>query len=303
MKTIIYKLNLKYYEKETFNSAYHVFSIFSCNNDDSDAVNNTNFSNLTKSIKYSPSEGDYTSGMAGSQKRVQYFENNIVIADTTCDAAGNAEIVYAHSFDNNVHTIEIKNGNFEIEGKKINTYDSAGRLIEKKSILYNSGMPTNPISIETFTYNSDGSIVRNAIDPDTNTVMPQYQIISYTNTAGLIYSIPYTGGAESTINYQNDKPVYFQYYNGETWFPQLSFTYYEIPVPANQLKTANQIKNAILLGREEEIANNFNYHLKSYVGHATYNKTFDENGNVLYYQASGSIFEEMQDSETFYYYE
>lgn len=252
--------------------------------------------------KFSPSQAAYTTGVSGSTKEVKYYESNKVVADTTFDASGNVTTWVMHSYTTDTHTETVfypESGPFT---QSVSLYDNTGRIIQKTGEIFSGGQSVGN-STGTFVYNNDGSITGNAIDPGTGEVMSQYSINYETNESGYITSINYSPSITGAIVFDNDKPLESSTDYGNGVGETVGFTYYNVPLPSNMLKSVAETNNSILeQGFETEIAENCNYYLQSYVGYVTFDKTFNESGYVTYCKAMGEMHEEVYDSESFYYY-
>lgn len=146
-----------------------IISVFiSCSEDsETNSVLNTEAEVLKRVEKFAPSLVAYQSNLEGSYKNVKYYNNQLVIADTTFYAQSNEYHYKTYTYTSNIHTIVDNTGTGSLDLTKEYTFDSQGRLIKKIVIMPNSGNPGGSTSIETFTY-SGNTITRNAVDPSTN---------------------------------------------------------------------------------------------------------------------------------------
>lgn len=270
-----------------------------CNNDDSQSPDNG--LNLHKTVKFTPTEEAYNSQIEGSTKNVMYYQDNHVIADTTYKS-GEVYSIVEHQYTANTHTATVYFDQSTVPFRsEETTYDNENRLIQKKTTLYSTGTPQNSVSIETFTY-TDGSIIRSAVYPDTNLVMPQYTIEYFTNDNGLISSIPHLNNEIENLEFDLDKPLYYD--AGEVnW--TVTATYYDIPFPSNRTKTIAELNNVILDTRTEGIFLECNYYCKTLTlenQNILFERTFDDSGNILYSKQTESFVQDYLPNETFYYY-
>ncbi len=275
----------------------------SCSDDDA-ATNNVQDTSLelVKTIKYAPTKEAYDNNEEGSEKNVQYFEGNKVVADTTFDASGSIFIRVVHTYTNNTH-IEETWINENLYNKTTEIFDNENRIIESQNIFYASGISNEDLSIKKFVYNA-GSITQTPYDPDTNQPMTQYDLIWNTNSLGLI---------EEEVTYQDDKPVQWDLIASQE-SATVNLEYYNTAMPSNQIKTITELNNLWLTSTDYRIdlAENNNYYLMRYVQTTSpipsttivnFEKTFNDLGYVTYSKAEGTIYENVRNSETFYYYE
>lgn len=132
--------------------------------------------------------------------------------------------------------------------------------------------------------------------------MPNYAIIYVTNSDGYISSVDYST-AQSYFVYQGTKPIQYSVIHGGVLSDSVDFTYYSNPLPVIFQRTVHEINNSFFEDFEERVADNCNYYLKSYLNHVNFEKEFDSENYVQYAKATGSLHQEIYDSESFYYYE
>ncbi|MCW4469475.1 hypothetical protein OGH69_10900 [Flavobacterium sp. MFBS3-15] len=286
-------------------AALAIAGVFTGCSDDNATTNNAQDTSLelVKTIKYIPTKEAYDNNVEGSKKNVQYFEGHKVVADTTFDISGNIAMRIAHTYATNTHISEIW-VNESLWSKTTEIFDAESRIIESQNIFYASGTLNAGSSIKKYVYNT-GSITQTPYDPDTNQPMTQYTQTIPVNSLG---HIQYDG-----MIYQNDKLEQWDFVATEE-SSTVNFEYYGITMPANQLKTINELNNLFFISDDSRIniTENNNYYLKRYVvtttptpstSYITFENSFNDSGYITYSKAEGTIFENMRDSETFYYYE
>lgn len=278
-----------------------------CNSDDSTSSESDHSLILNKIEKFSPSLISYTSGNTESTKRITYYLNNRIVADTLFNSGGLILERTEHIYTSTTHEINLYDP-ISINLTTKYTFDSLGRIVEMRKQLLNSGSPVNTsTSLQIFIYNVDGSILRKAVDPGTSLIMPQFTIPYLTNPNGFISTITYSPASESTLTYSTDKPTQFHHAYGDGNFINVNFNYYTIQMPSNLIKTTAEINNSILIrGEETAVAANCNYYIKNFIGGSegplNFDTTFNEFGYITYSKTIGTIFQEINDSESFYYY-
>lgn len=283
--------------------ALAIAGVFTSCSDDNASTNDAQDTSLEllKTVKYIPTKQAYDNNVEGSKKNVQYFEGNKVVADTTFDTSGSIVMRVIHIYTATTHSKQILvNELLTLTQNYI--FDNDGRIIERQADLYPSSISST--SINKYVYNTN-SITVNAYDPNTNLLMPQYTHTIPLNSFGLVQ---YEG-----LSYQDDKPVQWIFTATEE-SATVNLEYYNVTMPANEIKTINELNNLSLQGEDygNNLIENNNYYLKKYItttspttstSFVTFDKTFNEWGYVTYSKAQGTIFENIRDSETFYYYE
>jgi len=245
---------------------------------------------LRKVETYSPSKAVYDSvtEAAWATKKVQHFQGGLIVADST----------YNHSNEllaTSVRTYGVNTASIISYGLNSNTtlftYDDIGRIIELS--VSSSEMNYR----KTMNYTADGSctVTNYYYENEEGEVWGIYTA----NDDGIFYAHNSPTQNESLL-FEDGKPIIYRQETADN-ITSLSMVYYNIPMPANRLKTATQINNITLTGLfSESVAQNCNYYLKTLENSYEYDSTF----NDLNYITHSFLFTMPNQStlETFYYY-
>ena len=271
-----------------------------CTNEEASVINHaaTALPELNKIVTYTPREADYVAGNYPAYKKVQYFENGHITADTLFNYQHQAEEIITHTYSNNMYTQSFEQ--YGVTNRIIErTYDDTGRMVKKKTSSPNTYNNGTPIRISLFDYTTGNTVAISNYDGTTGEVL----------SPGITYNLTDNGfisGYElsdnimyDTVIYDGDKPLSALNYS-ET----VTFTYYDIEVPQNMRKTVAETNNAIMdgTGFDDYAALNCNYFLKSYDGHANFETTFNTLNYPIYTKGSGSLHQAPYEAETFYFY-
>lgn len=214
--------------------------IASCDNTDS--ISDTEEMNLEKIVTINTNSSDPTL----NTKNIKHYINNQVVSDSTFNNLD--ELM----FNTEVTTLGLTKtykqylNTGELMGHREENYDSQGRLIGRHTY--------EPISALFFTYayNSDGTVTSkyyNDLDSET-TVFRTFT----KNPDGLIYkengsfynfTTSQTENYEGNATYQSQKMISTNYSATVT-----AFQYYPNLLPANMLKSVNELNNLIVMGNE-----------------------------------------------------
>ena len=276
---------------------------FTACSDDGGTPVNENEMTLHKTEKFSPSLAAYTSGTTGSLKRVQYFEGNLVVADSTFDAQGNLFGMVEHTYTENTY-IRHYTGSNQAERATKFIFDSEGRITHALDILQ---FPTAQNVAPTFVYNADQSISEQYVDVEAGT-SNLFQTF-YTNSDGFITNSTYSyTGATTSYSYNGNNVSAYTNSDGANGPETINYTYYSTPVPANMQRSAIEINNAYFMyeANPSDMTNSLVYYgnayLQSYQGYLTFEKDFNAQGYITYDKVIGTMYQLVHDSETFYYY-
>jgi len=240
-------------KKHVFGALIALTTLTACTDNDSENTNpgESTFS-LNKTVTYYPAFENYET------RNVKYYDNNMIVADSTYDATGNFISRKIHAINNGTYTIDTKNPeNVNIASEYIN-YDEQGRLTVhfgpdgEYHYTYNDNSITveyrDPmdvfIEVGLFTLNSDGYIT-------TQTDLVNDVI---TDATSLVFS-------------GNTKPVTLMAQGTTGTLYQLgTFSYYSNSMPSNLQKSTVQINNEILRANSLKAAAIYgNYHLQDII--------------------------------------
>jgi hypothetical protein len=287
--------------KKIFLLAFTAVTLASCSDDDTTPAENE--MTLQRTEKFTPSQQAYTSGSANSFKRVQYYENNRVVADTTYDTQGAVYGYVSHTYTSNTYTRH-NYGNNQAERATKYTFDTQGRVTHAVDILQFPSAENVPPS---YVYNTDGSVSQYFVDIEggTSTLTQTY----YTNNGGVITNSVYNPSGDTVdYSYTGNNISSYTYNDGYNAPNIINYTYYTTPVPSNMQRSAIEINNGFFMydanptDMTNELAYYGNGYLQSYQGYLTFDKTFNTLGYITYDKVTGSMFELLHDAETFYYY-
>ena len=248
---------------------------------------------LQRVVTYQPSKEFYDNSTTAlwAAKTVQYFEDGLIVADSTFNKVHDLESVTVRTARATSASEITYNRDNIAENTILYTYDGNGRVTE----LSVSSPSVN--YAKTVVYTATGSATVTYHDPvsGSSQVLGTYM----PNENGILSNFNAANENESLV-FQDNKPItYIQTTMGS--FTTINMEYYDVPVPANRLKTATQINNITLTGTLlESVANNSDHYLKSIHNVYSYSHTF----NSLNYIEHSMFYDliDLRTVETFYYY-
>jgi hypothetical protein len=277
-------MNLKTIVMKKFNFAFVLCMAFFPVSCTTDAVNE-NATNLVRKETF------YVNGTNPTlnTKRIQYYSNYEITADSTFNHLNqftHRRIIITNGLTKTYQTLD---ANKQIIEHRERTYDTQGRIVGRRDI--------EPISALTFTYtyNPDNTVTStyyNSLDQETTAFRTYHK-----NSNGLIYKefasdLINNNTIETTSVFDNNNKL-LSLSNGEV------FQYFSNPMPANLIKSVNQLNNEVIIGNElRRMALFGNYYFKTSNNVIT---TFNTNNYISYQKSTNdptvTIF-----SESFYYY-
>ncbi|MDV6168850.1 hypothetical protein R1T16_10470 [Flavobacterium sp. DG1-102-2] len=225
-------------------------ALTACTDNDTEDTNPGGFTlHLNKTTTYYPAYENFET------RNVKYYEDNVIVADSTYDNSGNFISRNIHTVTGSNYTIDTKNiEDVTIASEYIN-YDEQGRLTahfgpdgeyhytyNNNSILVEYRDPSDVfIEVGTFTLNNDGCIA-------SHTVLSNDII---TEATSLVFS-------------GNTKPVTLTAQGTTGAIEQIgAFSYYTNTMPANLEKSTIEINNEVLRTNSLKAAALLgNYHLQ-----------------------------------------
>lgn len=274
---------------------YSLFAIItavsiSCSNDNSEentTPSNQNLMTLNKKII----NQSYESNPSANYKRIQYYSNNEVIADTVFNYLNQWTSRYIKVTTGNAINTQQLDTNGEIISQQEITYDNQGRIIQRRTDFPNNVM------VISFEYNSDNSVIAKATNTLDNSVINIGTF--FKNNDGLIYKkTPYNSTASIELIYDGLKPTAMT-----SPTQTLNFDYFTNPMPLNILKTTTQLNNMALSNLIlTPIAQSGNFYYKP-AGN-NYIANFNSNNYLEYTKTTdvNSTNNTQMVRETFYYY-
>lgn len=242
---------------------------------------------------YQPTKEFYDNSTTAlwATKTVQYFEDGLIVADSTFNKVHDLESVTVRTATATSASQITYNRDNIAENTILYTYDGNGRVTElsvsSPSVNYR----------KTMVYTATGSATVTYHDPisGSSQVLGTY----VPNADGILSEFNATNENESLV-FEDNKPVtYIQTTMGS--FTAINMEYYDVPVPANRLKTATQVNNITLTGvLLESVANNSGYYLKSIQNVYSYSHTFNSLNYIEHSMFYGLV--DPHTIETFYYY-
>ena len=281
-----------------------ICNLLSCSSDniEEEANNNSNVMTLNKRIIFETQ----SLNPELDTKRIQYFTNNQIVADTTFDYQNiwiKRNIIF---FNGTTKVFQTLDTSGLVTNQREEYYDTNGRITGRQTIVPNNNM----IAI-SYIYNSDETITVNSI----NVVDQSITFISkyYKNSNGLIYKetgtthFPTTQNYENTLLFDNLKPTSLTSSLSSTI---LNFGYYNNPKPSNLLKINTQLNNEVLYGLTlSGMAEFGNYYFKKNNATTndvtvTYETNFNTNNYIEYYKSTykSNTYDNLLTTEIFYYY-
>lgn len=264
-----------------------VLGTISCTNDISETTTPTteNLMTLTKKVIHQA----YSSNPSANYKRIQYYNNNEIIADTVFNYLNQWTSRYIKvTTGNTINTQQLNTSNEIISQQEI-TYDTQGRIIQRRTDFPNNVM------VISYEYNLDESITAKT----TNTLDNSVTILGnyYKNSDGLIYKkTPFNSSTSTELIYDGLKPTTMT-----STSQTLNFDYFTNPMPLNILKTTTELNNMALNDLSLlPIAQYGNFYFKP----SNFIANFNSN-NYLEYTKSTTINNTNNSEmirETFYYY-
>jgi hypothetical protein len=235
-------------KKHLFGAMIALATLTACTDNDTDDTNSFEL-HLNKTTTYYPAYENFTT------RNVKYYENNMIVADSTYDNSGNFISRNIHNVTSSTYTIDTKNAeDVSIASEYIN-YDEQGRVTThfgpagEYHYAYNGNIisvesrisPDVFIEVGSFTLNSDGYIAAQTVVSN--------DII--TESTSLVFS-------------GNTKPVTLMAQGTTGAIEQVgTFSYYPNSMPSNLEKSTIQINNEVLRANSLKAAAMYgNYHLQ-----------------------------------------
>ena len=256
-------------------------------------LNPANELTLQRVETYYPSKEMYD-GMNDTEyvgKNVQYFESGYVVADSTFNHFHNLQstTVYTHT-SNTASVISYDNANTVLSTSLFN-YDSLGRITELSVISVDINYR------KTMSYAADNSctVTIHYTQSGSSEIWGSFNA----NEDGLFYARNSPNENEMLI-FEDGKPVTYKQAMLDS-NTLLNIEYYNIPVPANRLKTVTQTNNITLMGDlVTSVAENSNYYLKNLGGIYNYDSAFNDLNYITHTFFTSMPYQTTQ--EIFYYY-
>jgi len=233
-------------------------------------ITDANQLTLNKVETYFPSKETYEDSTAIQwvRKNVQHFENGLIVADSTYNYMHELESTTVRAYSATAASIITYDfNNNTAMSTTLFTYDNLGRIIE---------LSVNSSDInyrKTMAYAADNSCtVTNHYDESGESEVWGTYIA---NVEGLLYTRNSPNENEILI-FEGGKPVIYkqEMLDSNTL---INMEYYDVPVPANRLKTVTQINNITLTGNLlESVSGNSDHYLKSLEGWCYYESTFND---------------------------
>lgn len=278
-------------------------NLLSCSTERIEEINNnSNLMYLNKRVIFNTQ----TLNTNLNTKRIQYYNNNQIIADTTFDYQNawiKRDIIF---FNGTTKIFQTLDNNGLTINQREEYYDTNGRLTGRQTIV-----PNNNILAISYVYNSDETITVNS----TNLVDQSITFIRkyYKNSNGLIYKETGTSTFPTVQNYENT--LFFNSLKPTSITSSISplmenFEYYNNPKPSNLLKTNTELNNVVLNGLTlRGMAEFGNYYFKLNDGTTnnsavTYETNFNTNNYIEYYKSTyiSNSNNNLLTTEIFYYY-
>ena len=248
---------------------------------------------LERVVTYNPSKRVYDSitQTTGATKMVQYFQNGLIVADSTYNSTHELESTTVRTYSATAASAIIYNVDHTPIHTSLFSYDNAGRITE----LSVSSADTNYRKTMSYAADNSCTVTNHYIENDNSEVWGTFN----SNADGLLYARNSPNEVEMLV-FEDGTPVTYKQaiLDSNTL---INMEYYDVPVPANRLKTVIQINNITLTGRlVESVAQNCTYYLKSLEGIYNYDSTFNELNYITHNMNYDLI--NLGTTETFYYY-
>jgi len=278
---------------------FTAMAIASCSGDPdtlNSEISNNGLLTLNKVETFYPSKAAYNdpNDFDTARRKIQYFENGEIVADTVYDKTGALYQTTARTANGIVKTETVTTivGGTPTVVAYTYTYDSTGRITEYQTDLGSQSYK------KVMAYNTDGTIVITSYDSNSGN-LGSYGAYSV-NQDGRIANFD-SDTEQLAILYEDSKPVqYTKYFPGEGTTDTFNFTYYSTAVPVNRVKTITQVNNIILIsGYLYYAAYNANYYLQIHQDAAYYTDTFNNKG---YLTVSSVDLSNGGNNEMYYYY-
>lgn len=238
-------------KKHLFGAMIALATLTACTDNDTENTNpNENTFTLNKTTTYYPAFENFET------RNVKYYDNNMIVADSTYDNSGNFISRKVHAINGSgTYTIDTKNAeNVNIASEYIN-YDEQGRLTAHfgpdgefhftyngNDILVELRLEVDVfIEVGTFTLNSDGYIASNTVV--SNDIITEATSLGFSGTT---------------------KPVSLNAQGTTGAIEQIgTFSYYPNSMPSNLQKSITEINNEVLRANSLKAAALYgNYHLQ-----------------------------------------
>jgi len=254
----------------------------------------TNLLTLKKVETYYPSKAAYDSirEITWASKRVQYFQDGLIVADSSYNYTHELDYVTAHTYSANHASIITYNRDNIATNTYLFTYDTRGRITEFE-VNYSQAHSKRIMS-----YNNDGTTTYT--DHNLTTGEIYEPVGAYTANADGILSYFTSPNENESLIYEGGKPVtYTQATMGSSGI--INIEYYNIPIPANRIKTATQINNSTLTYGYlyQSVPEGCGY-LKSIENAYEYDSTFNDLNYITH--TFRLVYPNNNTDETFYYY-
>lgn len=270
---------------------------FSCSDDNNATLSDTALT-LKKTVTYTPNKAAFDSGEMFTTKRIQYFEDNKVVADSIFDPSG--LLIIEYTITANTREEKYWYASNYMAKRTVYTYDNLGRII--KQAIYS---PQVSDYIERrFTYEPG------LVTTKTYSVSAVQEQLLYTGTATLNSLGMIMSGSE----YDGDKLIKNNI-SPLPGVPEVAMEYYAVAKPQSLRKTVYELNNLFMESDEDRVATaeENNYYLRKYrfadyngvTQEVTFESVFDQNGYITYTKGTGVIlpYEADRNLERFYYYE
>ncbi|MGC4040381.1 MAG: hypothetical protein QM710_06250 [Flavobacterium sp.] len=209
----------------------------------SDSPNNTNTNDLKKVVTIRTNSGNTTY----NTRNVKRYVNFQVVSDSTFDYQDQFMYRNVITTEGMTKTYKTYLNTGELSEHREENYDSQGRLVGRHTYLPPSAL------YFTYAYNNDGTVTSkyyNELDGETISFRTFTKnadgLLSKNNYSAYSLSTGQVENYESTANLQGQKLVSVTY-DGQT---TMGFEYYSNPMPANLLKSVNQLNNLIVMGND-----------------------------------------------------
>lgn len=291
--------------------AFAAATLASCSDDDNNGSPSVNEMTLKKTETYYPTKAIYDSGASNgyARKDVTWYQNNIVVADSTFDLSNNLIGHTQYNYTPNTTTITTYTNSTTWYSTYVYTYDAQGRVaFVTTQMLSSQYTGDGDLIAETegeFTYGTGTVTFTSFANSDTG--QDQYQYVYALNNFGVINALQSGPGSIASVSMNDDQPLSLSYDLSENTF---NFTYYAIPLPANFIKTPKQLNNLVLTNESNlfALATEGNYYIQSH-NYINFDKQFNSQDYITYDKATGiyaepgnpDYFDESSYERFFYY--
>jgi len=247
-------------KKNLFGALIVLFALTACTDNDTEDINPSETTHsLTQTITYYPTQENFET------RNIKYYDNNIVVADSTYANSGNFISRNIHTIDSEGnYTIETKNAADVTTASVLLQYDSQGRLTDydNNGIVHKYVYSENTITVKKW-----DDFLNDYIEVGMFMINADGYIASQTILDGDIIA------DATSLTFSNNKPVSLMAQGVTGAMDELgTFSYYTTIMPSNLQKTIIQINNEVLIANTLKAAALFgNYHLQDIViGNSSY---------------------------------